>query len=381
MRKCSGLPDRPCEVDPLSIVDVVVSEVSNAVSPNTSATSQPSVAEGLVFPDPAQPTREKLSPTVSPDSDSPPRGSSLTETPLRRTAEGQLADPMAPRGRIRRKARLPLWRRGLHSPYKTVRRCLFGSSSSGRSAAEELRHRSPTVPATTLDPSADHLRSPKVEGRPYKGHADLPRVRPADLPSPFLAVDAPYAPTKSVLKKQAPVPWGQQGSTCQLVHMSVMRHAKHARQRSPDIEVSEVAHQRSPVAAVPEIARQRSPAAEVPDKAPQRSPARQHSPACQRATARLQPTVRHVRQPSPTRQHSPTRQRSPAHQCSPLRASALLRDHNLRIWANPPMETPPRDQSIPVPPEGVSDSAAISQQAWYGALIRAVTQAVKPDLS
>ncbi|XP_068234055.1 serine/arginine repetitive matrix protein 1-like [Palaemon carinicauda] len=242
-----------------------------------------------------------------------------------------------------------------------VRRRLFGSPSPLQSAAEEPPYRSPTVPATTLDLSTDRSRSPSVEGRPDKGHADLPPVRPADLPSPFLAADVLYAPIKPVFKKQAPVLSGQQRRTRKLAHTSLTRHAKHARQRSPDLtEVSEIERQRSPAAAVPELARQRSPAAEVPDKArqcsPMRqcsptrqcSPARQRSPACQRATPR------HAHQHSPTRQHSP---------------------------AKPPTETPPRDRSIPVPPEGVSDSAAISQQPWFEALIRAVTQAVKPVLS
>ncbi|XP_068227704.1 serine/arginine repetitive matrix protein 2-like [Palaemon carinicauda] len=276
------------------------------------------VAEGLVSPIPAQPTRQKLSPTVSPAGDSPPLGSSLTETPLRRTAEGQLADPMAPRECIRRKACLPLRRRGLPSPYKTVRRRLFGSSLSLQSAAEEPRHRSPAVPATTLDLSADSSRSPLVEGRPLKGHVDLPPDRPADLPSPFLAADALYAPTNPVYHNQAPVPSGQQGSMRHHAHTSLTRHVKHARQRSPaHKDGPEIARQRSP--AVSEIARQRSPA--VSEIARQRSPARQHSPARQCATARHQPTVRqhHARQRSPMRQCSLARPRSATCQRSPAR--------------------------------------------------------------
>ncbi|XP_068223785.1 uncharacterized protein [Palaemon carinicauda] len=108
------------EVDRLSIVDVVVAEASDG-SGQTPALGA-DVAEGSVPPS-EHPSREELSPTVSPAGDSPPRGSSLTETPLRRTDDGV----PAPRGRIRHKARLPLRRRGIPSPDKGVRRRLFGS--------------------------------------------------------------------------------------------------------------------------------------------------------------------------------------------------------------------------------------------------------------
>ncbi|XP_068244074.1 proline-rich protein 36-like [Palaemon carinicauda] len=316
------------EVDPLSIVDVVVAEASGELS-QTSARGDPAVAESLVPPS-VHPSRVELSPTVSPAGDSPPRGSSPTETLLRRTADGQPADPTAPRGRISRKARLLLRRRGLPSPHKGVGRRLFGSSSP-QSAAEEPRHRSPTLPATTLDLSADCSRSPSVEGRPYKGHADLPPVRPADLPSPFLAADELWAPMHPVVK-QATVSSGYQGRMHKLVHTSLTRQVSPACQRSP-------AHKHSSAEAAPV-------------------------------------KVRHARQRSPARPRS-----------SDLGAVGKIPDRSRdftspsSFQANPPLVTPPRDRSIPFPPEGVSDSTAVNQQPWFGSLVRAVMQAFKPVLS
>ncbi|XP_068205604.1 uncharacterized protein [Palaemon carinicauda] len=61
----------------------------------------------------------------------------------------------------------------------------------------DLHTSSITAPATSLvtsvlDLSADSLRYPSVDGRPFKGHVDHPSSRPADLPSPFLS---PVEPT------------------------------------------------------------------------------------------------------------------------------------------------------------------------------------------
>ncbi|XP_068219759.1 neurofilament heavy polypeptide-like [Palaemon carinicauda] len=272
------------EVDPLSIVDVVVAEASNE-SVQTSAPVA-DAAEGLV-PTSEHPSREKLSPTVSPGGESPLRGSSLTETPLRRTADGL---PAASRGRIRRKARLPLRGQGLPSPHKGVRRRLFVLSSS-QSAAEEPRP-SMTVPATSLDLdlSADRSRSPSP-------------ARPADLPSPFLAADALWAPTHPVIKR-ATVPSGQK-ELSHIVCKSLKHQVSPARQRSPARQCA-IAHKRSP--AVAETSRQRSPvrASAVPETT------RQSSPARPRATAHPYPDARLACPRFPARQRSPVRQQSPA---------------------------------------------------------------------
>ncbi|XP_068232061.1 serine/arginine repetitive matrix protein 1-like [Palaemon carinicauda] len=49
--------------------------------------------------------------------------------------------------------------------------------------------------------------------------------------------------------------------------------------------------------------------------------------------------------------------------------------------ANPRLLTPPRDPSVPFPPEGVSASAAVSQQPWFDTLLRALVRAIKLAVS
>ncbi|XP_068233353.1 uncharacterized protein [Palaemon carinicauda] len=218
------------EVDPLSIVDVVVAEISDARL----------LFGGLLMV------------------------SLMTQRP--------------PRGRIRRKARLPLLLRGLSSPHK------------------------------------DRSRSPSVD----KGPADLPPVRPADLPSPFMATDTLWAPTKPVHIKQ-------RAST-------YLRASAHLLPKFLIKRVS--AHMRAPVADVPVKARQRSPARQSsPDRQPTTARhARQCSPASQRSL--LQRSPAHPRssdlgavgkfKTSPTRQCSTTR-----HLPSPARHPPPARNHSL----------------------------------------------------
>ncbi|XP_068221849.1 uncharacterized protein [Palaemon carinicauda] len=120
------------EIFPSDIVDTVLAEPSDGSGQTLDAAPVADVAEGS--PPPSEhPSRGEGSPTVSPAGGSPPRGSALTETPLRRTDD---LDALL-RGRIRRKARRPLRSRGLPSPYKEVRRRLFGSSSPDPSPEEE----------------------------------------------------------------------------------------------------------------------------------------------------------------------------------------------------------------------------------------------------
>ncbi|XP_068205411.1 serine/arginine repetitive matrix protein 1-like [Palaemon carinicauda] len=256
-RQRSPLPTL-AEVDPLSIVDVVVAGASDELS-QTSATVA-DVAEGLAPPS-EHPSRVELSPTVSP-----------AEVFLHLT--------------------------------RVLRRCLFGSSSP-QSAAEEPRRRSPSLSATSLDLSADRSRSPTP-------------ARPADLPSPFLAADTLWAPMHPVIK-QATVPSGQK-ELAHIVAKSLKRQVSPASQHFParqwaiarklsTVAVPETMHQRAPV---PETSRQRSPVC-------RRSLVPQRSPARQRATERPYPDACHARPQSPARPRSPTRQRSPTCQRSPVR--------------------------------------------------------------
>ncbi|XP_068250663.1 serine/arginine repetitive matrix protein 1-like [Palaemon carinicauda] len=80
---------------------------------------------------------------------------------------------------------------------------------------------------------------------------------------------------------------------------------------------------------------------------------------------------------------SPPRKRRTAH--SPEEGRFPDRSKNSLISAslkaNPRLLTPPRDRTIPFPPEGVSDSATVSQQPWFKTLVRAIMQAMKPVLS
>ncbi|XP_068210448.1 uncharacterized protein [Palaemon carinicauda] len=183
-------------------------------------------SEGL--PRPASPPSEgRVGPPVSPASSSPPRGSALSETPLRRTD-----DPDSlPRGRIRRKARRNLRERGLPSPYQGVKKRLFGYPSPP--PAEELPRQE---------------KAPSPSGEKVSGVKSLALVR-----APALL---------RVVERRSSSPTHQR---------SPVRPHSPTRQRSP----RSPAHQRSPV-------RQRSPG--HPEKGQclptrQRSPTRQSSPA------------------------------------------------------------------------------------------------------
>ncbi|XP_068206538.1 uncharacterized protein [Palaemon carinicauda] len=310
----------PSEVDPLTLVEVVVSEVSYAASSISSATpNSTAVAADLVSPVP----------------DHPPRG--------------KLSSP-------------PLCPGGLPSP--AVKRRLFGSTSSLQSPAEEppsdLHSSSITAPATSLvtlvlDLSADHSQSPSVDGRPFKRHVDPPSSRPADLPSPFPTpvqptvappncatarhhspcaprANAPFcahqklvtlqrfgaplillAPTDSRILTRSPASHAPTGprSHAYPAHPVRTRPGSPTRQhttahlRSPSRPQSPTS-QRSPAPKSLAPTRLRSPM-RLPPLARQRFPTRQHSPVHQRSP---------VCQYSPTRQHSPARQRSPTRQRS-----------------------------------------------------------------
>ncbi|XP_068240126.1 uncharacterized protein [Palaemon carinicauda] len=238
------------EVDPLAIDDVVVIEASDG-SGQTPTLTVADVTEGPDFHS-EHPLMWKLGPTVFPASVALPRGSALTETPLRRTDDAETL----PRDRLRRKARPPLCRRGLPSPYKGVkRRLLFGSSSSS-SPVKDSSCREQTVAVTPVDISADRSRSP--------------------------------APARSSLPAQALVPSGQKGFSHNVGEA--------------------LPHQVSP--ARPSIARKRR---RSPDR--QRPPPRQRSPARQCSPARQHPPT--VESPDSPRQRSPDRRRSPARQHPP----------------------------------------------------------------
>ncbi|XP_068227691.1 ras-associated and pleckstrin homology domains-containing protein 1-like [Palaemon carinicauda] len=140
------------EVDALALFDIVVSEVSSVAAADAPAPpDSPAVSADLVSPVPDNLSRGKPSPTsVSPVSVSLPQGSSLIETALQRTsaAHGQLADPTAPRGHLRRRARPPLCLRGHPSPLVKRRLLVSSALSSQPSPAEELPLRSSPAPQT-----------------------------------------------------------------------------------------------------------------------------------------------------------------------------------------------------------------------------------------
>ncbi|XP_068235593.1 serine/arginine repetitive matrix protein 5-like [Palaemon carinicauda] len=295
------------EVDPLSIVDVVVAEASDGSGQTSAAAAVADVAKGSASPS-EHPSKGKLSPTVSLAGASLPRGSALTETSLRRTDD---VDAL-PRGRLHRKAHPPLRRRGLPFPYKGVRRHLFGSSSPPPSPAEDSSRWEQTVAATSLDLSADRSQSP-TPSRPSS---------PSGLPSPLVA-DAEQAPSHPVTRR-APVPSGQR-DVSNGVGKSLARHGSPARSaarlravaqmRSPELQPSHSPRQRSPArqcspARQLSPSRQRSPASHQPPSVPaagqarHRSPERTRSPARQRTPAHLVPDARPARQRSPTRPRS-----------------------------------------------------------------------------
>ncbi|XP_068235781.1 serine/arginine repetitive matrix protein 1-like [Palaemon carinicauda] len=225
---------------------------------------------------------------------------------------------------IRCKARRPLRSRGLPSPYKGVRRRLFGSSSPDPPPKEEPPCQEQPVTAAPFDLSADRSRSPTP-------------ARPSDLLYPFLAADAVWTPSHPVIQ-QAPIPSGLRDST----------HGRSpARQRSPSrrspakqrprVPDARIARPRSPVRSraidqpVPLVRQRSSSRPRSPDldlgkgtnPSPRlRAPVRPSAPAQQRAKASVRECsstssdVRGnltARQRSPARScdHSPVRERSP----------------------------------------------------------------------
>ncbi|XP_068232582.1 uncharacterized protein [Palaemon carinicauda] len=194
------------EVDPLSIIDIVVAEASDGAG-QSSAGAVGDVGSDSSLPPSVYPSKGEGSPTGSSAVQLPSKGSALTETPLRRT-DGP--DDL-PRGRLRRKAHRPLRRKGLPSPYKGVKRRLFGSSSSER---DSPRCKQPAAPAS-LDLSVDRSPTPS---RPSPSGAD---VQQPDL-----------------VTRRATVPSGQRDSSLTravLAHRrSPARQRSPVRQRSPD---------------------------------------------------------------------------------------------------------------------------------------------------
>ncbi|XP_068224164.1 nascent polypeptide-associated complex subunit alpha, muscle-specific form-like, partial [Palaemon carinicauda] len=230
-------------VDPLSVVDVVVSETSRGS--DQTPVSVAAVAEGSVSPS-ENTSREELSPSVSPSAETPSRGSSLVETPLRRPVDG-------------------------------VRRGLFGSSSP-QSSAEETTRRSPDLPATTLDLSRDRSRSPSEDGRP-SGQCELsPQL------STSTAADALYVP--EIATAQPPDPSGSQGLERASAQLTPKRKAPPALPVAVVPAVPDEAPRHSPLgiratvpadrrhpSAVPDVARKRPTAQARPAIAPPRSSA------------------------------------------------------------------------------------------------------------
>ncbi|XP_068250580.1 uncharacterized protein [Palaemon carinicauda] len=157
--------------------------------------------------------------------------------------------------------------------------------------------------------------------------------------------------------------------------------------------------QRTPVRPVPDAryTRPQSPAQlatsqanrpVLPDRRPQvsRDPATVLSPS-QRVLPDTRTGLVYEPQHDRLQADSPL-SRSPPHKRKPARlpeggcSQGRFRDSSFSAQkANPCLLTPPRDPSIPFPSEGVSDSAAVSQQPWFDTLLRALVQAIKPALS
>ncbi|XP_068237060.1 proteoglycan 4-like [Palaemon carinicauda] len=89
------------------------------------------------------------------------------------------------------------------------------------------------------------------------------------------------------------------------------------------------------------------------------------------------------RQADRSSSHSPPRKHRTVHSPEEGRFPDRAKDSliSASFQANPRLSTPPRDRTIPFPPEGVSDSATVRQQPWFGTLVRALMHAMKPVLS
>ncbi|XP_068237157.1 proline-rich protein 36-like [Palaemon carinicauda] len=319
MRTCPGLPGRPCGAF-MTAVDTDPHTLCPHCRGQRCDSSNVCIEcrEWSTYQWEGFPRRRKK----KAKSDSLPRGSSLTETPLPRPINGQLADPTAPRGCIRRKARPPLHRRGLPSPYKGLKRRLFGSSSP-QSSAEETTPRLPVMPATNLDLSGDHSRSPSDDGRP-SGHSDK-----SPSPSTSKAPDACDAPPDTATA-QSQGPSGLKGLERKTAPLALKRQVPPVRSPVADAAVP---------AAVLDLAPRHSPShvwatvpatLQVPDIAHQRSPAHTRPPVPRRPPALTRPPTvpgtallrspAHTRPPVP--QRPPVLTRPPAPQHPPVPASS-----------------------------------------------------------
>ncbi|XP_068222061.1 uncharacterized protein [Palaemon carinicauda] len=264
------------------------------------------------------------------------------------TPEGLLSTGPLSGGDVRPLARRPLRRRGLPSPYKGVRRLLFGSSSPPPSLAEDSSRREQTVAATSLDLSAD-LLIPSSDGRRSLGGKG---TYPTVWVSPMRVRGPLRAQLRAVAHKRSPelqsLDLSRQRSPASR-QRPLVPAARHARHQSPERPRSP-ARQRAPAHLVPD-ARQHAPkifgsgrsaralqeflraraheTSSEPDR--ERSPLRTSSPSdpAPQLTAHRHPPERQrsptrPRDPSPVRKRSPTRQRAHASDChrSPTRPRA-----------------------------------------------------------
>ncbi|XP_068231901.1 serine/arginine repetitive matrix protein 5-like [Palaemon carinicauda] len=364
------------EVDPLSIVDVVVEEASDGAG-QSSAGAVEDVGADFSPPPFVHPSKGEVSPTISSAVQLPSKGSALTETPLRRT-DGP--DDL-PRGRLRRKTHRPLRRKGL--TYKGVKRRLFGSFSSEGDPPRPLAHRrSPACqrsPARQCSPahqcsparrsSPDVLptsrqRSPEDILHPVVSEEHLARQRSPARPSAVLAHRSSPARQRSPVRQRSfedHRPLAPQHSPVVSEHPAVpVGHS--ARHQSPELSrdphlVSTQHRSRSPARVSKSHVQPRAYALPVPVRehaaptAPsqdftRRPLARQRSPARQRLQTILV---------SPARQRSPTRQRSPDHRRSQdrqrdlqparTRSPTRRRPEILEGHGSPSASSPSRDLS------------------------------------
>ncbi|XP_068228027.1 uncharacterized protein [Palaemon carinicauda] len=456
MRTCPGLPKRSCgtfmsslETDPHTLCPLCrgqrcdkgnVCSLPRPASPvkPPSETAGPSVfgqprggGEGVashseVVPSPPPAFRGKGGASglscelVSP----PPRGSALSETPLRRTDDPDSLH----RGRIRRKARRPLRERGLPSLYQGVKRRLFESPSSPP-AEEQPRHPQPEKQQLP-DGRTAHHHSP---ARAFK-HAlvPVPVARPVRPRSP-----APSRSSDSDARKGSPLPHASipalPVAPARLSISERLLSLAHSRPRSPTAHPSRQ-HARSPKRSrghLPAPSLERSPTrsyARSPARSRAYPPAR-HSPV--RSHARAPAQARHHSRPydrlSPTRERSPTgrsptryRATSPARETvftsSPGRGTAPARvghtdrkdsqqdaSPGRRSQDSPPRKrrttaeqgrsaersrqsslsiqegpvvTTPRGCEIPFSPAGIADTASVTRLTWFRHMIKAVVQAI-----
>ncbi|XP_068206746.1 uncharacterized protein [Palaemon carinicauda] len=276
------------EIDHLSVVDIFVLETSRGSGQTPVPVA--AVAEGSVSPS-EHTSRAELNPTAS-SVETPSRGSSLVETPLRRPLDGRPADPTAPRGRIRRKARPP------------------------------LRHL-----------SGDRSRSPSEDGRPSEQRELSPRT------STSKAADVFFAPPETATA-QSPGPSGSQGLERETAPLALKRKAPPALPPAVVPDVPEVAPRRSPLGvrasvpascqgsparpcppaprrppAVPEVARKRPTA--------QARPAPDIAPPCSPVHTRPVPDMAPTRPPMPQRPPAPTRPPAPRRPPVPVSSRAV----------------------------------------------------------